>query len=96
LYAVCHPHGVRPPKAQAVFELLNAQAKGLTTVLCLAQVETLLERGGGSSEPPSTEGATRSALAPVAQQTRRISQVKRTERASHGNRYGAYLPLEFL
>ncbi len=63
--AVFHTHCFKPPKAQAVVELLNAQAKGLTTVLCCAQVETLLERDGGSSEPPSTEGATRSALAPV-------------------------------
>jgi len=86
---------VRPPKAQAVKPLLNAQAKGLTTVLCLAQNETSLERDGGSSEAPSTEGATRSALATMAQHTRRISQVKRTARASHGNRHGTTLPLEF-
>jgi aminomethyltransferase len=32
----------------------------------------------------------------VAQQTRRISQVKRTERAIHGSRHGVHLPLEFV
>jgi hypothetical protein len=86
---------VRPPKAQAVLTLLNAQAKGLTKRFFSKALPHWREVPGNRSTA-STEGATRRTIGFWLMFPANLSGKADSEGKRHSKCCGFSLPLEFL